>query len=102
MTHGLSAKVALSPAAPGSLSAILLLALFLLLLTAGAVNGQAVQPATIETSSFDPEVTDLFTHQMTLSEIKSYNPAPDKIFAAGTTATQFISLTYSQRRKSFR
>jgi hypothetical protein len=44
-------------------------------------------PATIETSSFDKEVTDFFTQEMTahLNEIKSYDPAPDKVFSAGTT-----------------
>lgn len=43
--------------------------------------------ASIETSSFDKEVTDFFTQEMTahLNEIKSYNPAPEKIFAAGAT-----------------
>ena len=43
--------------------------------------------AIIETSSFDKEVTDFFTQEMTahLNEIKSYDPAPDKIFGAGTT-----------------
>ncbi len=41
----------------------------------------------IQTSSFDKEVTDFFTQEMTahLNEIKSYDPAPNKIFAAGTT-----------------
>ncbi|MDQ1638952.1 MAG: hypothetical protein QOF62_2291 [Pyrinomonadaceae bacterium] len=41
----------------------------------------------IATSSFDKEVTDFFTQEMTahLNEIKSYDPAPDKIFGAGTT-----------------
>src|SRR5882724_11218388 len=44
-------------------------------------------PASVETSSFDKEVTDFFTLEMTahLNEIKSYDPAPDKIFGAGTT-----------------
>jgi len=42
---------------------------------------------TIETSSFDKEVMDFFTQEMTahLNEIKSYDPAPDKVFNAGTT-----------------
>ncbi|MEO8436012.1 MAG: hypothetical protein ABI596_14015 [Pyrinomonadaceae bacterium] len=44
-------------------------------------------PPTIETSSFDKEVIDFFTQEMTahLDEIKSYDPAPVKVFAAGTT-----------------
>jgi hypothetical protein len=43
--------------------------------------------ASVETSSFDKEVTDFFTLEMTahLNEIKSYDPAPDKVFGAGTT-----------------
>ena len=64
-----------------------LLALSLLLPIAFTASGQTLQPVTIETASFDREVTDFFTQEMTahLNEIKSYNPAPDKIFAAGTT-----------------
>src|SRR6185295_8423707 len=44
-------------------------------------------PATVKTSSFDKEVKDFFTNEMTahLNEIKSYDPAPDKIFGAGAT-----------------
>lgn len=44
-------------------------------------------PGVIQTSSFDKEVIDFFTQEMTahLSQIKSYDPAPDKVFAAGTT-----------------
>src|SRR3984893_621510 len=44
-------------------------------------------PASIETSSLDKEVNDFFTQEMSahLNEIKSYDPAPDKIFGAGTT-----------------
>jgi hypothetical protein len=43
--------------------------------------------ASIETSSFDKEVKDFFTKEMTahLNEIKSYDPAPDKVFGAGAT-----------------
>jgi hypothetical protein len=74
----------------GSLSAARLLALLLLLFTAHAASAQAPRPpapTTIETSSFDKEVTDFFTREMTahLDEIKSYDPPPDKIFGAGTT-----------------
>src|SRR5258706_9124780 len=41
----------------------------------------------IETSSLDKEITDFFDKEMAahLSEIKSYDPAPDKVFNAGTT-----------------
>lgn len=41
----------------------------------------------IDASSFDKEVTDFFTKEMTahLNEIKSYDPAPNKVFDAGTT-----------------
>jgi hypothetical protein len=44
-------------------------------------------PASVETSSFDKEVKDFFTREMTahLDEIKSYDPAPDKVFGAGAT-----------------
>ena len=80
----------LPPADAGALSPVLLLSLLLLLLTACAASAQAVSssaPAGIETSLFDKEVTDFFTQEMTahLNEIKSYDPAPDKIFGAGTT-----------------
>src|SRR6266404_4126518 len=55
--------------------------------TSNAQPARASAPATIQTSSFDKEVTDFFTQEMTahLNEIKSYDPAPDKIFGAGTT-----------------
>jgi len=44
-------------------------------------------PASIDTSSFDKEVKDFFTKEMTahLNEIKSYDPAPDRVFGAGAT-----------------
>jgi hypothetical protein len=76
------------PADAGSLSAVFLFALLLLLLTAPTASAQASRSApTIETSSFDREVTGFFTQEMTahLNEIKSYDPAPDKIFGAGAT-----------------
>ena len=81
---------AASPADAGSRGSVLLLALLLLLLPARAVSAQAARssaPASVETSSFDKEVTDFFTREMTahLNEIKSYDPAPDKVFGAGTT-----------------
>jgi hypothetical protein len=75
----------------GSLNRLLKLALlFLILTSASFANAQPARssaPASIETSSFDKEVKDFFTQEMTahLNEIKSYNPAPDKIFGAGAT-----------------
>ena len=44
-------------------------------------------PGLIQTLSFDKEVKDFFTQEMTahLDEIKSYDPAPDKIFGAGAS-----------------
>ena len=70
---------------------LLKLALLLLALTAsGTSNAQSTHPsasASIETSSFDKEVKDFFTKEMMahLDEIKSYDPAPDKVFGAGAT-----------------
>src|SRR5882762_4883890 len=68
------------------------LSLFAVLFVATVAPGQAqaprsLAPPTIETSAFDKEVTDFFTQEMLahLNEIKSYDPAPDKIFGAGTT-----------------
>jgi len=67
------------------------LALALLLLTAsGVLKAQSARPSahvSIETSSFDKEVIDFFTREMTahLDEIKSYDPAPGKVFGAGAT-----------------
>jgi len=83
----------LPPADAGSLRDFLKLALLLLLLltsgssTSNAQPSLSSAPITIETSSFDDEVNDFFTREMTahLNEIKSYDPAPDKIFGAGTT-----------------
>src|SRR6266404_3548849 len=76
-------------AGAGLLIAVLLLTRSVLLLTAHAASAHARSPAptTIETSSFDKEVTDFFTQEMTahLNEIKSYDPPPDKVFGAGTT-----------------
>jgi hypothetical protein len=66
------------------------LALVGLLISGSPLNAQSVRspaPIRIQTSAFDKEVTDFFTQEMTahLNEIKSYDPAPDKVFAAGTT-----------------
>jgi hypothetical protein len=60
--------------------------LLLSLMTWSASNAQPAR-ASIDTQSFDKEVIAFFTQEMTahLNEIKSYDPAPDKVFAAGTT-----------------
>ena len=53
----------------------------------GAQQSASLAPASIETSSFDKEVKDFFATEMTahLNEIKSYEPAPDKVFGAGAS-----------------
>lgn len=65
------------------------LILFALIISGGTLcEAQTAPPTTtIESSSFDKEVSDFFTQEMLahLNEIKSYNPAPSKVFAAGTT-----------------
>jgi hypothetical protein len=74
-----------------SLNGFLKLALLLLILTLSSTSNaqpsRSSTPTIVETSSFDKEVTAFFTQEMTahLNEIKSYDPAPDKIFGAGTT-----------------
>jgi hypothetical protein len=80
----------LPPAGAGSLSAIVLLALFLIVLTPRAASAQPTRtssPRTIETSALNREVTDFFDKEMLahLDDIKSYNPQPDKVFNAGAT-----------------
>jgi len=60
---------------------------------AGSLSASHAQPAPspapsiVQTSSLDKEITDFFDKEMAahLSEIKSYDPAPDKVFNAGTT-----------------
>jgi hypothetical protein len=61
------------------------LLLFVILLP--PCEAQVAAPNLIETSSFDKEVTEFFTQEMTahLNEIKSYDPAPNKVFDAITT-----------------
>jgi hypothetical protein len=66
------------------------LALSLVLNSSITLNAQPApssESSSVETSSFDKEVTDFFVQEMTahLNEIKSYDPAPDKVFGAGTT-----------------
>lgn len=80
-----------TPASAGSLNGFLKLAVLLfILLSSGVANAQRVASsasAVVETSSFDKEVVDFFTRELTahLNQIKSYDPAPDKVFAAVTT-----------------
>jgi hypothetical protein len=69
---------------------VIVLLTLLLLLAAPAASGQAdrlPEFTTIQTASFDKEVIDFFTQEMAahLNEIKSYDPAPAKVFEAGTT-----------------
>jgi hypothetical protein len=66
------------------------LALIVALTASGVARAQPPRSVTlvnVQTSSFDKEVKDFFTQELTahLNEIKSYDPAPDKIFGAGTT-----------------
>ena len=66
------------------------LTLISFLVSSSVLNAQTARsspPTSIQTSAFDKEVTDFFTQEMTahLNEIKSYDPAPDKVFGAGTT-----------------
>jgi hypothetical protein len=80
-----------TPAVAGSLNRLVKLGLLLLMLTwSGISNAQtsrSSEPTSVETSAFDKEVIDFFTKEMTahLDEIKSYDPAPDRVFAAGAT-----------------
>jgi hypothetical protein len=60
------------------------------LLASLATNAQPAPspaPAIVETSSLNKEITDFLDKEMAahLNDIKSYDPAPDKVFAAGTT-----------------
>jgi len=67
--------------------------LFIVLFLTGcvpAVNAQPSRqpaPSIVETSSLNKEITDFFNQEMTahLNDIKTYDPAPDKVFGAGTT-----------------
>lgn len=65
----------------------LLVLLFVPLVRIVAQPARLAASSTIQTASFDKEVIDFFTQEMTahLNEIKSYDPAPSKVFAAGTT-----------------
>src|SRR3989441_849654 len=59
----------------------------ILLLFFSLVSGAQTSRTTIETSSLDREITNFLDQEMLahLDDIKSYNPPPDKVFAAGTT-----------------
>src|SRR5437764_4412418 len=52
-----------------------------------AQTTRSSEPSTVAASSFDKEVADFLDKEVLahLDEIKSYNPAPNKIFNAGTT-----------------
>ncbi|HEY0430987.1 MAG TPA: hypothetical protein VGC61_04190, partial [Pyrinomonadaceae bacterium] len=71
----------------GAFSVLLLLLILTSNITFNAQSAPPYAPALIETSSFDKQVTDFFTQELTahLNEIKSYNPAPNQVFEAGTT-----------------
>src|ERR1700730_9066467 len=67
--------------------------IFSLLFITGSLSASNAQPArspataTIETSSLNKEITDFLDQEMAahLNDIKTYDPAPDKVFAQGTT-----------------
>lgn len=65
------------------------LAIICILLTVApsALAGRTNPPPTVVTADFNAEVLGFFSQELGahLSFIKSYNPAPDKVFAAGTT-----------------
>jgi hypothetical protein len=72
------------------MSRLFLFALIALAFTASlqVANGQpAPSTSIIETSPLDKEITAFLDKEMAahLGEIKSYDPAPDKVFNAGTT-----------------
>src|SRR5260370_9845014 len=82
----------LPPADAGSSNGFLKLTLLLLLLISNSVSTSAQPartsaPSIIEVSSLNREITDFFDKELAahLNDIKSYDPPPDKVFAAGTT-----------------
>jgi hypothetical protein len=81
----------LPPANAGSLPGLLKLTFLLLVVfSSSATNAQPARASltsTVETSSLNKEITDFLDQEMAahLNEIKSYDPAPDKVFSAGTT-----------------
>src|SRR5260370_16328766 len=62
-------------------------AFFILLLSLSFVCSAQTNRSAIETASLEREIADFFDKEMLahLDDIKSYDPAPDKVFAAGTT-----------------
>jgi hypothetical protein len=68
-------------------SARLLILLVVLLSFQFVSNAQPAHSSTIETSSLNTDVTSFFDKEMAahLNDIKSYDPAPEKVFNAGTT-----------------
>jgi hypothetical protein len=61
--------------------------LLLFLLVSNAQPARPSPPLTVETSSLNTEINTFLEQEMTahLNDIKSYDPAPDKVFSAGTT-----------------
>src|SRR5947207_7258304 len=59
----------------------------LLLCSPGAAQTNRSSASFIETSSLNKEINDFFDQEMAahLNDIKSYDPPPDRVFAAGTT-----------------
>src|SRR5260370_36642903 len=68
------------------------LLLFITISCAGSLHYQAQSarpssPSTVDSSSLNTEINTFLEQEMTahLNDIKSYDPAPDKVFNAGTT-----------------
>src|SRR5947207_10454578 len=59
----------------------------ILLLFFSLVSGAQTSRTTVETASLSREIANFLDKEMLahLDDIKSYNPPPDKVFAAGTT-----------------
>ncbi len=59
----------------------------ILLLSFSLVSGAQTTRTTVETASLNREIANFLDQEMLahLDDIKSYNPPPDKVFAAGTT-----------------
>ena len=66
---------------------ILIILLSQLLFVSNAQPARPSSPLTIDTSSLNTEINTFLEQEMTahLNDIRSYNPAPDKVFNAGTT-----------------
>src|SRR5882762_6945110 len=66
---------------------ILIILLSQLLLVSNAQSVRPSSPLTIDTSSLNTEINTFLEQEMTahLNDIKSYDPAPDKVFSASTT-----------------